>query len=147
MKFSKIILVAFFAFASSLVSAQALRGVNNVFIVIENLSDNAAKCNITKDMLDASVRIPLSNSKLKITNFADSHGYIYVSMGLLQINNFCSGSLRVSFNKFVQSEKEVGEFWNESMIFYTNKNDIRKSVSDDLESFIKQFIAAWLKAN
>jgi hypothetical protein len=115
--------------------------------VIENLSDNAAKCHISKEMLDAAVRIPLSNSKLKITNFGESQGYIYVKLGLLPVNNFCSGAIHVSFNKFSQSEKEMGEFWSTGVIFHTNKNDIRKSVSDDVESFVKEFIAAWLKAN
>jgi hypothetical protein len=98
-------------------------------------------------MLDAAVRIPLSNSKLRVTNVSNTMSYLYVKVALLQINNSCAGSILVSFNKYSKSENDTGEFWNKSMIIYDNKNSIRKSISDDVESFAKEFIAAWLKAN
>jgi hypothetical protein len=147
MRYIKFFIFLFLSCGSALSSAEAMRGVQNIAILIENLSDDTVKCNVSKDMLDAAVRIPLSNSKLRVTNVSNTMSYLYVKVALLQINNSCAGSILLSFNKYSKSENDTGEFWNKSMIIYDNKNSISKSISDDVESFAKEFIAAWLKAN
>jgi hypothetical protein len=146
MKPIKTLMLALLVSFGGTVHAQALAGVRGVNIVVENLTDNASKCGITKNLLDAAVRLPLSNSRITIVNGASQ--YLYVSaVFLVQSSSSCAAVYSLSFNKFVPSEKDTGEFWREGGIITGNPEYVSRNISNNLESFTKQFIAAWLKAN
>ena len=136
-------LLSFFTFS---VFASALKGVKETTIVIERLDEDHVKCGITENMIDAAVRIPISNSRLKITNRQTS-GFIYVNVGALSFENFCVVSIQLTYAKFIISENESGRFWFKSHLMSWNRNDIGLRVTDRLEALTKELIAAWLKAN
>jgi hypothetical protein len=129
-------------------SASALIDVREIGILIEQLDEDAFKCEVTEDLLDASVRVPLSNSRIKIgTQTSLSDGYIYVVATVLNDGNFCILNLSVSFQKYVPSERDTGEFWSKGQIMSIRKINVTKNLAATVELMTKQFISAWLKAN
>jgi hypothetical protein len=146
MKYFKFLVFLLCSSISALASAEAMRGIKDIAIVVENPSDDTVKCQVSRDMLDASVRIPLSNTKLKVVD--RSLSYIYVNVSMMELNDsFCIGSIRISFNKYSVSESDFGSFWIRVGTISTTKINSRKRISDLVESHTKEFIAAWLKAN
>ena len=143
----KTLLAALLICCSALASAQALKGVESVNIVVEEPDQDATDCGITKDALDAAVRLPLSNSRLKIKDglFIPD---LFVRVTALKTNNQnCAVSTQIQLYKWIQSEMDFGGFWQNTHLLTGPKSSMGKRVTDKFESFTKQFIAAWLKAN
>lgn len=144
----KALIAALMFVCASGVWAQALKGVSEIQIVIEHLDDDARyKCQVTKDAVYAAVRLPLSNTRIRVTN-SELAPYIYVQVTLGEANsNHCYGGVFLEFKKFARSEKDVGGFWSKNSILISSKLNVPKRVSEDIELFTKQFIAEWLKQN
>ena len=140
----KYILVALLLANISTLQASALRGIKEVGILIEVLHEDAVKCGITKGMIDAAIRVPLSNSKLRITERLNS-GVVYADVNTILIQNTCAVSLRLSYLKFVASENDSGQFWNRSMLLLHSRHEIVMKTSNQLELYTKEFISEWLR--
>lgn len=148
MKIINLLIFVCFLVTTSFASASALIGVREVGILIEELDKDAAECNITEDLLDASVRIPLSNSRLRIVKMGSvPDSYIYVHTIVLDDKEFCVVSIEVSFMKYISSERDTGEFWARSQVMSLRKLNVSTRVSGNVELMTKQFISAWLKEN
>lgn len=130
------------------VSASSLKGVKEIGIVVETPESEDLRCGITKSILDAAVRVPLSNSRLVVTERL-TRGYIYVNVNSLDLGlqNFCAVRIGLSFNKFITSESQTGRFVNYGTMLVWNKNDMASKASSVLDGFTKEFLAEWLKAN
>lgn len=144
----KIIIITLALLSSFGVSADVLRGVKEITILVEGLDSDASTCNISKDMIDASVRLPLSNSRIKIVrneDYPDSYLYAYVMV--IDSGSMCRMYVELAYYKFVNFEKKYGQFWRKNVLLSNNKSSAGKVVGDDFEAFTKQFVSAWLKAN
>lgn len=148
MKISNLLIFVCFLVTTSFASAGALKGVREVDILIEELDEDAAECNITEDLLDASVRIALSNSRIRIVKQGSPlDSYIYVVPTVLDDENFCVVNIEVSFKKYISSERDIGAFWTKSQLMSLRKINVSTRVAANVELMTKQFISAWLKAN
>ena len=128
----------------------SLRGITSVGILVEGLDGDAQKCGITEDALDAAVRLPLSNSRIKVNNGNLKLEYLYVNVKVVNATNDysrCAADISLAFTKYVQSERDHGVFWEKSSIVIGPSAYVSRSANEHLEGFTKQFVAAWLKAN
>ena len=98
MKTTQKLLLAMLLCMGTGVQADTLKGMTKVEILIEGLNENHAKCGITNDMLDAAVRLPLSNSQLKTTQFGVGQ-YLYVNTNALPISGGCAVSYKLELKK------------------------------------------------
>ena len=126
--------------------ADSLTGVREIDIVIEDLDADARNCGISNDLIDASIRIPISNSKIKLVN-SQSSPYLYANVNAFSQGAYCVLSMRLEFSKYAISEKQVGTFWRKGQVAVWERNNAGRRVANEFESYAKQFIAAWLKAN
>lgn len=140
-------LIILFLFSSNFAIANPLIRVKEVGILIEELSDAAKSCSITEDFLDASIRIPLSNSRIKISSDILNPSYIYLNIVAINDGSFCILYINTSYKKWVSEEKASATFWQKGEIISMKKVNIQKVTGEIVESHIKQFISAWLKAN
>lgn len=148
MKIRKLIIVTFALLSSFAVSADVLRGVKEIQILVEGLDEDASKCNISKDMIDASVRLPLSNSRIKIARYEDlPDSYLYAYVMVIDSGTVCRMYVELAYLKFINSERKLGQFWRKNVLLSNNKASTAKAVGDEFEAFTKQFVSAWLKAN
>lgn len=144
----KLIVVAFALLSSFGVSADVMRGVKEITILVEELHPDATTCNISKDLIDASVRLPLSNNRIKIVKIEDTpNSYLYAYVMVIDSGARCLMYVELAYEKFINVEKKYGQFWRKNVILSINKASAGKAVADDLEAFTKQFVSAWLKAN
>lgn len=134
--------------AQPLVLAQnALSGVDTVDILIETLDDDARKCGITQDMLDAAVRLPLASSRINVRQGLDLP-YVYVNANVLTLSGgLCVVGVRLEFKKWSESERAVGGFWDTGGVTTGSPTFVSRKIAQNVEGWTKQFIAAWLKAN
>lgn len=131
----------------SQVSANSFKGIKEVGILIENLDEDATKCNMTEDFLDAAVRLPISNSKIRVVDMNKfPSAYIYVKLIIIREQEMCTAYIRVALNKYIPGEN-TGEFWNKDGLLIYRKVNFQQKIGEQLESFTKQLISAWLKAN
>ncbi len=144
----KVILILLILIMQNFAYADALKGIKEVGILIENIDEEAIRCNISKDLLDASIRLPIANSKLKIIDIEKiPDNYLYVNINVMDFSNLCVGSIQISLNKYVSSEEAYGQFWRKTEIMSFRKIEFSREVGKSVEAFTKQFISAWLKAN
>ena len=143
---SNLIIIVFASLSIFSASASALKNVIETGLLIENVDEEHRKCGITKNMIDAAVRIPLSNSKLTLTGrMVDS--YIYVNVNAREISNFCALNISLEFKKYIPSQGDVGSFWYVGGLAVWTKNNAPTMVSTTLEGFSKELVGAWIKAN
>jgi hypothetical protein len=148
MAIKKILFILVILLTSSIVSAQVLRGVGEITILIEDLDRDAIRCNLSKDMIDASIRLPLSNSKIRIVkNDTYPDSYLYANVIAIDAGSTCQIYVELAYQKYVKTEKKYGQFWRKNVLIGATKSNSPKIVGDDLESFTKQFLSAWLVDN
>ena len=127
------------------VYASPFKGVNETRLIIEDIDEEYAKCGITKSLIDAAVRIPLSSSKLEVTNrWVDN--YVYANVNVRAMSATCAISISLQFRKYIPSQG-AGTFWDASGLAVWAKNNAPTMVSNTLEGFTKELIGEWLKQN
>ena len=149
MKNAKLILIQSIVILISLnvfsVHASPFKGVNETRLIIEEVDEEHAKCGITKSLIDAAVRIPLSNSKLKVTSRV-VETYIYANVNVRAMSSTCAINISLEFKKYIPSQGS-GSFWEAGGLAVWSKNNSPTMVSNSLESFTKELIGEWLKQN
>jgi hypothetical protein len=133
-----------------------LRGLQDVSILVEDLDDDAKQCGITESALDAAVRLPVSASRLKIAkDFGEGtdRSYVYVVVITVRPADICIASVSVSLRRTVllqtppESRFQGASTWEKSSVMTGPAYSFGKRVSDNVEGFTKELIAAWLKQN
>jgi hypothetical protein len=130
-----------------------LKGYTEIAIKVGSLDDAARSCGISVDALDAAMRLPLANSRIKVSQ--QSVGTLTAEVTALQVqpSQGCVGSVAVMFSRpFFDGRPPNASivfgitFAKESLIT-GDPGYVSRSAEQLVESFTKQFIAAWLKDN
>src|SRR5690349_607284 len=69
-------LIACFA-GGVLAQKDMLRGINDVYLAIESLDQDATNCNVQQDTIETALRFVLQQSKLKLAAAISNAGYLY----------------------------------------------------------------------
>ena len=125
-------------------------GVSEVDIVVEGLSDNAAKCNVTKGGLDAATRLPLDASRLRIN--PDASSYVYVRVAALWEPSGCAAFVQVVLKRSLAirgtNQLVFGAMvWDNGTLLTGPSSDFGQRVNQRVTDFTKELIAEWIKAN
>jgi len=125
-------------------------GVSEVNIVVEDLADAAAKCNVSKGGLDAAVRLPLDASRLRINPHALS--YVYVNVSALWEPRGCAASVQVELKRSLAIPGTTqwvygASVWDKGTILTGTSSYVGKGVNQSVTDFTKELIAEWIKAN
>ena len=128
----------------------AFVGVSEVDIVVEDLSDNAAKCNVTEGGLYAAVRLPLDASRLRIN--PDASPSVYVRVTALLEPRECAAFVQVSLKRRLAipgtTQLVFGAMvWDNGTLLAGPSSDFGQRVNQRVTDFTKQLIAEWIKAN
>lgn len=143
-----LLIIFSFLTLAPLAVAQPMQGMRDVGLVIERLDEEAIRCNITTDLIDASVRVLLANSRIRLVrNESALNPYLYVRATVFEASGNCIIAVEMTFNKYVQSERAVGAFWNKGDLMTRRSINSASAVADSIERMTKQFIAAWLREN
>ena len=144
----RFLLITLLLTISNFAIANPMKGVKEVGILIESLDEEAKRCNITESFLEATVRVRLSNSNIKVVSMDRTpFTYIYLNVNILDDKDFCVAAVTLSFNKYIATEKGTGSFWNVTELLSIRKINFQKRLGDSIDNHTKQFIGAWLKAN
>ena len=126
-------------------------GVSAVSILVEKLSDDEAKCNVTEGGLDAAARLPLDASRLRIDPVASS--YVYVRVTALSLSSgLCAGHVGVDLTRMlaIPGTNQLvfsATVWGKGTIMSGPSSDYGQRVNQRVGDFTKQLIAEWIKAN
>jgi hypothetical protein len=145
------------AIALNLSSAQAepngnLRGLKKVYMLIENVDEDARHCGLTKEMLRSAAMYPLSSSALQIVSDLSSRvPTYYIQTGTL----FESGRCYSTINLLVYSlQREKLDFenietflpvaiWKTGWLGFSSINAHEKLVREKIEELTKILITDW----
>lgn len=131
----------------------ALEGQSSIKLLVETIDEEAKSCGISEDALDASMRIQLSRSPMKVVS-AGAAPYLYANVTAVRIGaGGCAVSVALSFNRYMwvapraNSDGVVATTWKKSAILTGGSADTGRRVANTVEDMTKLFIAAWLKEN
>ena len=127
-----------------------LEGVKAVDIIVESLSEFAAKCGVTKSGIDAAIRLPLDASRLQID--AKATPYAYAKVNVLQMPGGCVASVDLSLRRTMTmpltAKPAYGvSVWDDGSLLTGPSYDFGQRVNQEVEELIKKLIAAWVKVN
>lgn len=144
-------LAIFLALAPS-AYAQELSGINSVMIVAELGDESFARaCGVSVASVDAAMRIPVSNSRLRSVKVS-TDAILYANVNVVQApNGQCAAAITVEVTRHLflkpheGSPRVFGTVWSNSYTLIGFPQGFGKATSDKVEDYTKQMIAAWLK--
>lgn len=149
-----LVIVSLLAFGGNVDAAlgDALKGQNPIELIVEDLHEGATKCWISRDSLEAAMRIPLSNSPIKVRE--GLLPYLYVNVNALKMDNGgCAVSVEVSFHRWMftsrssSADGDMATVWSKGELLTGPSTDMGRRIANKVEDLTKTFIGAWLKAN
>src|SRR5262245_43547476 len=94
-----------------------MRGISALRIVIERLDEDARACNVTEAALDAAVRLPVSNSRLPVSDLGPGQQvpWSYVAVTVIRMSNgLCVASYDVSIKRYSKEFGDTVAVWSKS---------------------------------
>ena len=130
---------------------QALGGIESVTLAVDLEREvDARACGVSVASIDAAMRIPISNTRLVVAKVGGA--VLSAGVNVLQApNGQCAAMIAVALSRPVSlqsdinSPRVIGEVWGNSHVLIGFPQGFGKAVSDKVEDFTKQFLAAWLK--
>ncbi|MEQ1867746.1 MAG: hypothetical protein ABL996_24255 [Micropepsaceae bacterium] len=133
---------------------KGFQGFDAVFaVVVEDLNDAAKRCHITESGLDAAMRLPLDQSRLRVDlNAPVTAPYAYVAVTAVAIDNGrCAAYVDVQLNRKLRlpaSEVLVGAtVWHTGSLLTGPPDDFSERVTREVSAYTREMIAEWIKAN
>jgi len=122
-----------------------MKGIFEVELMVENLSNYAKECSVTKQKIETAVKYILQNSKIKIK---DSYSAVlYVKVGVIKAGDVCTANLDISV--FSYFGKDPFELENSgTFVFYRNSHmtsggtisSFANSVVSGIEGLMKELV-------
>jgi hypothetical protein len=130
-----------------------LKGLPAVNVWTGDPDADAAACGITKDGLDAAIRRPLSGSKLQVLNVTNYPPLVLAYAQVARMPSWCTASVAVQVKRLLYTERSpsgqpvLATVWERRALASWPQTEPARMVEAQIESFAKQLIADWLKAN
>ena len=135
----------------TLACAQALKGIETVTLAVDlDREPDARACGISLASIDAAMRIPLSNTRLEAVKAGDA--VLSANVNVVQApNGQCAAAISVGLSRtvllqpHVNSPRVFGTVWSNGHVLVGFPQGFGKAISEKVEDFTKQFLAAWIK--
>jgi hypothetical protein len=130
-----------------------LKGLPAVNVWTGDPDADAAACGITKNGLDAAIRRPLSGSKLQVRDATNYPPLVFAYAQVARMPSWCTASVAVQVKRLLYTERSPGgqivlaTVWERRALASWPQTEPARMVEAQIESFTKQLIADWLKAN
>ena len=130
-----------------------ITGLQATRIVVEDLDEDARLCGVTRESVDAAARIPLSTSRLRVDN-GDIGPYFYVQVTVLRSGSYCMAAINLALTRPVwlrpgaqTQDLVMARVWNRGGVISGADANFGRRVMNDIETYTKQFVGAWLRDN
>jgi hypothetical protein len=122
-----------------------LKGINEVDLLVESLSEYAEECSITEKQIETTVKYVLSNSKIKISEKAFTP-ILYIKSVVTYYENICSVYSKITVQTF--SGKDPYKLGNRgSFLYYHNDRmasgkgmSLGNVVIEQIEEMMKELV-------
>lgn len=138
-------------------SAQKLTDVRELHIVFQALDDDATKCGLVEDTLDAAVQLPLNQSHVPVGKpWTDGTKRDYlpdalsVEVVVLSDGDECIGNVGVDMLRVVvgpNGNRFGAAVWSKGILLSGPRSSFPRRVKDALERLTRQWVAQWQKEN
>ena len=136
-----------------------LRGVDNFYLVIEDLLPLSERCGFNGADLRSAAMFPLSSAKFTVAPLPDKNAenyplyYVYVTIG--KSGPRCFGSivteaLHYQYVKSVHTNTDQWVaviLWRTNQVFIASTNNLKTPLVKLIETMTKEFITEWNLAN
>ena len=118
---------------------------------MEPIDEEARQCGISDDGLDAAVRIPVSNTQLRVAT--DSPFLLYVQTTSRKGKADCTTMVQVSalrsawFSPDSGAKSGMVAVWTKSTLLTGAASTHARRTYEAIEGLTKQFVGAWLREN
>jgi hypothetical protein len=129
----------------------ALRGVSQWQILVENVDSNSQSCGITKDKIRNAALYPRSSAKFEIVDDAASAISISVSTLAPSSTHLCFTVIRLTAQAVQSVRLDVSDMdatvliilWEKSSILSTVRDEHSRHVTESIEDLAKKFVIDW----
>jgi hypothetical protein len=141
--------------AEETLESQALRGLKNVHLIVEDISANNTACGLDEQTIKNAVAYPLANSRLKIgTREINPTLYVRVTSIHAKELAICTSyiDLKVSVYHLVPIKDTQNNafaeiiLWYEGKLILSSKNLHREQVRSVLDEKTKKLVVDWTAA-
>tara|TARA_B110000027_G_C16044582_1_gene267061 strand:+ start:39 stop:497 length:459 start_codon:yes stop_codon:yes gene_type:complete len=133
-------------FVSLLLSGSAhatLKGINEVDLLVEQLSPDGEKCSLTRRSIETTAKYILQNSKIKITDSAYTP-LLYIEVIVLNNGGSCSVFSRITVETF--AAKDPFKLGNSgAFVFYQNSRIVSGGTDSNIGNFVISKIEEMMK--
>ena len=128
-----------------------LKGINDVYIVIEGVSDSARRLGINRDNIRTPVEIKIRRSGIKVKERGSSVMF-YVNVSVSNpISRFYGTSVKVKVKDMVALQRDPKiifqtAIWDRAIHGISGELVVKKGVKESVEELVDEFILDYLKA-
>ena len=121
-----------------------LKGLGSVEVAVGKLDEDARKCGVSEDSLDAAIRLPLSASQLPINS--GSLAFVHVALNVIRpMGGVCVASVQVRLFRYSEEFRAVVAAWHRDELMTGSAATFGSRVNASVEELTKVLIASWLK--
>jgi hypothetical protein len=109
------------------------------------LDDDARACGISKEALEATARVAVSKSKVRLVG--DSPTAIFVAADVIKLNAGCVASVRLSVVRYSREFENPVVVWSHQELLTGSPETFGKRTRETVEEAATILVGDWLKAN
>jgi len=134
-------------------SAPGLSGIAAIQLALEPVDDEARQCGLSDDGLDAAVRIPVSNTQLRVVAESPSLLYVQTTSAARKGTSDCTTMVQVSllrpawFAPSADAKSGMVAVWHKGTLLSGAAATHGRRTYEAIENLTKQFVGAWLREN
>ena len=121
-----------------------LKGVSEMHLLIEGLSDQAASCGVKEDKIETSIKYILSNSKIKLVKSTSSIPKLYIRATIGNNSGTCYSHTSIEVYQYIKHPyvENYGDFlfYNDGAIASGGKTAFAPFFFDQLEDKLKKLV-------
>jgi hypothetical protein len=130
-------------------SRATLKGITSVFVVVENLDDDAKKIGLTEESIktDVELKLVLAGMSVATKGFeVPGNTYLYVNVGVLPR---VAASIQVELNQNVLQQRNGEPAFGATTWSLHGEitNPTPQRIRDFIKELVDQFLNAWLSVN
>lgn len=132
---------------------KALVGLKGVLVVVEDIRPQAEPLDLTIDQIQTDVELRLRKAGLRVLTVLEmletpGRPYLYVNVNPIIWSGICACAIEVNLRETVmlaRGLKTQGSIWDERSAGFVRKENIRQirdRISDEVDKFINDYLAA-----
>ena len=128
----------------------SLKGIDNISIIVENLSSSAKKCGLTRNQVITSAKYILQNSKIDVVPTSKPSFTLYINPNVsYHSSGYCYSNVRIQVydSIFYKGRSADAVYFASMMMSGGSGSTYGTNIISVIERMLKELVVKWSEAN